>query len=93
MKANYKFKLILNFIFVFSICFSTDLESITTNQNGVNIPNGDAKHEFFGKVTKPTEIALKADSLCKTYNGKNMAVKDVTFSVKTGEVHSSLTFF
>lgn len=73
----------------FFLSCSTDLESIaTSNQNGI-IPNGDAKHSFFGKVGSPVEIALKADSLCKTYNGNNEAVKDVTFSVKSGEVRES----
>lgn len=45
--------------------------------------NGDA---FYSKTGHLNEIALKADSLCKTYNGNHEAVKDVTFSVKTGEV-------
>lgn len=79
----------LRFIFVrklMAFFYSTDLESITTsNQNGA-IPNGDTKHAFFSKAGSHTEIALKADSLCKTYNGHHEAVKDVTFSVKTGEV-------
>lgn len=48
--------------------------------------NGDAKHAFFGKLGSPTEVALKADCLCKTYDGHQEAVKDVTFSVKSGEV-------
>lgn len=65
---------------------STHLESISTsNQNG-GVANGDAKHAFFGKLGTPAEVALKADCLCKTYDGMHEAVKDVTFSVKSGEV-------
>lgn len=62
----------------------TDLESISTS-NG-SVANGDTKHAFFGKLGTPAEVALKADSLCKTYDGVHDAVKDVTFSVKSGEV-------
>lgn len=62
------------------------MESVSTsNQNG-NAANGDAKHVFFGKFGTSGEIALKADSLCKTYDGIHEAVKDVTFNVKSGEV-------
>lgn len=60
------------------------MESITTS-NG-SVANGDTKHAFFGKLGTPAEVALKADSLCKTYDGIHDAVKDVTFSVKSGEV-------
>lgn len=57
------------------------------------VPNGDAKLALFNKAGTQTEIALKAESLCKTYNGNNEAVKDVTFSVKTGEVRIILNFY
>lgn len=69
----------------YRFCCSTDLESITTS-NG-SVANGDTKHAFFGKLGTPAEVALKADSLCKTYDGVHDAVKDVTFSVKSGEVN------
>lgn len=70
-----------------SLFFSTDLEAIiTSNQNGA-LANGNGKMGLFDKVgATNVEVALKADSLCKTYNGNYMAVNDVTFSVKTGEV-------
>lgn len=66
---------------------STNLESIaTSNANGA-LANGDAKHNnMFDKFSAQTpEIALKADSLSKTYDGRHFAAKDVTFSVKSGE--------
>lgn len=66
---------------------STNLESIaTTNANGA-VANGDAKHNnMFDKFSAHSpEIALKADSLSKTYDGRHYAAKDVTFSVKSGE--------
>lgn len=71
--------------FNFNFC-STNLESIATSNANGTIANGDTKHKMFDKFNASTpEIALKADSLCKTYGGHQYAVKDVTFSVKTGE--------
>lgn len=66
---------------------SIGLETITTvHQNG-SILNDNKKHEFFSKMSNSqNEVALKADGLCKTYNGYYEAVKDVTFSVNLGEV-------
>lgn len=64
---------------------STNLESIATNANGV-IANGDSKPQMFDKFNAQTpEVALKADSLCKTYDGHRYAAKDVTFCVRSGE--------
>lgn len=62
------------------------MESVSTSNHNGAVANGDAKHAFFGKLGSPTEVALKADCLCKTYDGHQEAVKDVTFSVKSGEV-------
>lgn len=72
---------------LFALSCSTDLKSISTSSG--TISNGDTKHAFLDKVGTPSEIALKADSLCKTYSGNHVAVKDVTFSVKTGEVRKN----
>lgn len=70
--------------FIIKITFrSTHLETIATS-NGA-ITNGDVKHAIFGKLGTPAEVALKADSLCKTYDGHHYAVKDVTFNTKVGE--------
>lgn len=45
------------------------------------------KDSFFFKLSSPNAlVALKADSLCKTYNNNHVALKDVNFSVKVGEV-------
>lgn len=65
---------------------STRLESITTSSPNGRVANGDSKHSFFGKLDAQAVVALKADSLCKTYDGNHEAVKDVTFSIKSGEV-------
>lgn len=44
------------------------------------------KYSIFSKFGQSHgEVAMKADSLCKTYAGNHEAVKNVTFSVKTGE--------
>lgn len=65
---------------------STDLEAIiTSNQNGF-LANDNTKSALANKVNHPVEIALKAESLCKTYDGNHLAAKDVSFSVKMGEV-------
>lgn len=62
------------------------MESIATyNANGA-VTNGDTKHKMFDKFNAQTaDIALKVDSLCKTYDGRHYAAKNVTFSVKSGE--------
>lgn len=65
---------------------STDLEAIiTSNQKGF-LANGNTKSALANKVKNPVEIALKAESLCKTYDGNHLAIKNVSFSVKMGEV-------
>lgn len=65
---------------------STNLESIATSNTNGAVTNGAAKHQMFDKFNAQTsEITMKADSLSKTYDGRQYAVKDVTFNVKSGE--------
>lgn len=62
---------------------SQDLQTITTvQQNG--IANGGKKHELYDHTSIPN--AMEVESLCKTYDGRNLALKNVTFDVKSGEV-------
>lgn len=61
------------------------MESVATVNGNGTIANGDTKHQLFNNKLNAPEIAMKADSLCKSYDGRHDAVKDVTFSVKSGE--------
>lgn len=69
------------------IIYSTVLETVASvHQNGSAVKDI-KKHSIFSKFGQSHgEIAMKADSLCKTYDGTHEAVKDLTFTVKTGEV-------
>lgn len=76
-----------NFNLIIIIIYSTVLETIASVQQNGSAVKDIKKHSIFSKFGQSHgEIAMKADSLCKIYNGTHEAVKDLTFTVKTGEV-------
>lgn len=77
-----------NLFFYFFEISSQDLQTITTVQQNGAIANGGKKHELYNHSSPPN--AMEVESLCKTYDGRNLALKNVTFDVKSGEVR--LTF-
>lgn len=72
---------------IVNIIYSTVLETVASVQHNGSSIKDIKKHSIFSRFGQSYgEVAMKADSICKTYDGTHEAVKDLTFTVKTGEV-------
>lgn len=62
------------------------MEAITTvHQNGLRIAD-EKKYDLYNQFGVEDQNALHVEKLCKVYKPNHHALKDVTFSIKTGEV-------